>query len=75
LQGVKRVFIGPEFVTVTKNEESDWEVLKTIVFSELMDFFQSNEPVLSSAPAPSVRALRCALQSLLFLSHQNFLKT
>lgn len=38
LEGVARVFLAPEFVSITKNEEADWVYLKTLVLHALGDF-------------------------------------
>lgn len=45
-EAVLRVFIGSSFVTVTKDEDVDWEEIKPIVFADLMEFFSSGEEVL-----------------------------
>lgn len=41
IQGVKSIFFGHDFITVTKDENLDWQYLKTEVLSEIMDFFVS----------------------------------
>jgi Fe-S cluster biogenesis protein NfuA len=43
---VQGVFIGSTFVTVTKDEDSEWDEVKSIVFADLMEFLSSGEPVL-----------------------------
>lgn len=43
---VQRVFIGSTFVTITKDEEAEWDEIKPIVFADLMEFFSSGEEVL-----------------------------
>lgn len=43
---VQRVFIGSSFVTITKDEEVEWDEIKPIVFADLMEFFSSGEEVL-----------------------------
>ncbi|CAI7828933.1 unnamed protein product, partial [Closterium sp. NIES-53] len=47
IDGVARVFLGGDFVTVTKTEESSWDLLKPEIFAALMDFFASGQPVLN----------------------------
>lgn len=50
IEGVKSVFIGPDFVTVTKiNEEIEWKLLKPEIFATLMDFFASGLPVIADS--------------------------
>ena len=43
IEDVEGVFIGQNFVSVTKAEASDWAVLKPIVLSSLMQFIASGE--------------------------------
>ena len=43
IDGVTGVFFGRDFVTVTKSDEHDWEVLKAEVFAKIMDFYASGE--------------------------------
>jgi len=42
---VTGVFFGADFVTVTKSEAFDWEMLKPEVFAKIMDFYASGEAV------------------------------
>tara|TARA_B100000427_G_scaffold230567_1_gene193733 strand:+ start:87 stop:656 length:570 start_codon:yes stop_codon:yes gene_type:complete len=44
--GVDAVFLGPDFITVTKSKDHEWEHLKPGVLGSIMDHFQSGEPVL-----------------------------
>lgn len=48
IDGVKSIFYGPDFLTVTKNEESQWPVLKPEIFSLLMEHLSSGEPVMNA---------------------------
>ena len=41
IDGVTNVFFGTDFVTVTKDEEYTWRVLKPDVFAAIMDHFTS----------------------------------
>ncbi|XP_073995910.1 NFU1 iron-sulfur cluster scaffold homolog, mitochondrial-like [Rhodnius prolixus] len=48
VEGVKSVFFGPDFITVTKvDEEMDWKLIKPEIFATIMDFFSSGLPVLN----------------------------
>mmetsp|Transcript_37634 Transcript_37634/g.91473 ORF Transcript_37634/g.91473 Transcript_37634/m.91473 type:complete len:332 (+) Transcript_37634:140-1135(+) len=40
IDGVKAVYFGAEFVTVTKYAESKWQLIRPEIFSTLMDFFE-----------------------------------
>eukprot|EP00891_Asterochloris_glomerata_P003130 jgi/Astpho2/3130/Aster-03414 len=46
IDGVTNVFFGTDFVTVTKDEEYTWSVLKPDVFAAIMDHFTSGDPLL-----------------------------
>jgi Fe-S cluster biogenesis protein NfuA len=45
VEGVRSVFFGPEFITITKLEDADWAVIKAEVFAIIMDFFASGLPI------------------------------
>eukprot|EP00274_Cyanoptyche_gloeocystis_P006770 CAMPEP_0196667884 /NCGR_PEP_ID=MMETSP1086-20130531/65324_1 /TAXON_ID=77921 /ORGANISM="Cyanoptyche gloeocystis , Strain SAG4.97" /LENGTH=196 /DNA_ID=CAMNT_0042005249 /DNA_START=229 /DNA_END=819 /DNA_ORIENTATION=- len=49
IEGVKGVFFGQDFVTVTKDEESDWQMVKVEVFSKMADFYGSGQPIVLDA--------------------------
>ena len=49
LPGVARVFLGADFVTITKSDLSDWPVLRPEILGVLMDHFVSGRPVVESA--------------------------
>jgi Fe-S cluster biogenesis protein NfuA len=51
IDGVKGVFLGADFVTVTKAEGKNWAALKAPILAALMDHFTSGKPVLASADA------------------------
>jgi Fe-S cluster biogenesis protein NfuA len=41
INGVRSVFFGPDFVTVSKESDADWPLLKPEVFSKIMEHFTS----------------------------------
>ena len=43
VDGVNGVFFGSDFITITKQEEIDWQVLKPIVLSSIMDHYKSGD--------------------------------
>jgi hypothetical protein len=50
IDGVKGVFFGEDFVSVTKNsEDEDWALIKPDVFATLMDYIQSGKPIITDA--------------------------
>ncbi len=48
IEGVKAVFYGPDFVTVSKDSENPWAVLKPEIYSILMEFFSSGQSLFRS---------------------------
>ena len=53
LDGIRNVFLGHDYVTVTKHEENPWNVVKPEIFATIMDFFSSGLPVLTDGLPPS----------------------
>ncbi len=49
LDGVRRVFFGQEFLTVTKSEDTDWAHLKAPILAAVMDHFTDGRPLLRDA--------------------------
>lgn len=48
IDGVKSVFLGPDFITITKdNDDTEWSTIKAEVFATVMDFFTSGLPVVN----------------------------
>jgi Fe-S cluster biogenesis protein NfuA len=47
--GVAGVFLGSDFVTVTKADDSDWSHIKPGILGAIMEHFQSGEPVVEGA--------------------------
>jgi Fe-S cluster biogenesis protein NfuA len=46
LEGVARVFLGGDFITVTKTDEITWQALKPQVLAVIMEHFVSGRPVI-----------------------------
>ena len=51
IDGVAGVFLGSEFVTVTKTAEKNWQVLKPMVLGAIMDHFTAGAPVMEAGDA------------------------
>ncbi|TIA91985.1 hypothetical protein E3P99_00825 [Wallemia hederae] len=51
IDDVRSVFYGPDFVTVSKQEDSQWNVLKPEIYSILMEHFSSQAPLFRDAAA------------------------
>ena len=46
IEGVAGVFFGSDFITITKNENLDWQILKPLVLGSISDHYNSGEEVL-----------------------------
>jgi Fe-S cluster biogenesis protein NfuA len=46
LPGVARVFLGGDFISVTRNDELSWQALKPQVLGAIMDHFVAGRPVI-----------------------------
>jgi Fe-S cluster biogenesis protein NfuA len=51
VEGVVGVFLGSDFVTVTKTAGHSWDVLKPMVLGAIMDHYTSGEPVTEASTA------------------------
>ena len=49
VDGVTRVFLGSDFVTVTKADDADWALLRPRVLGAIMEHYLSGLPVLEGA--------------------------
>jgi Fe-S cluster biogenesis protein NfuA len=59
IEGVNGVFLGSDFVTVTKKEGREWQLLKPSILGAIMEHFTAGKPVLlesDAAPAASAAA-------------------
>jgi Fe-S cluster biogenesis protein NfuA len=56
LPEVTGVFLGAEFVTVTKNDEGDWYRLKPAILAVIMEHFTAGRPVMLGKPATGTAA-------------------
>ena len=46
LSGVAGVFLGADFITVSKDQEADWFELKPVVLGAIMEHFTTGAPVI-----------------------------
>ena len=51
--GVRRVFLGSDFLTVTKAPDLEWRQLKAPILAAIMEHFTSGAPVIAGAAAPA----------------------
>jgi len=50
IEGVKGVFFGHDFITVTKHDDEgyEWKIMKPEIFATIMDFFSSGLPIINA---------------------------
>jgi len=51
LAEVNGVFLGGDFITVTKTDDSDWFQIKPAVLAAIMEHFTTGQPVITGAAA------------------------
>ncbi|MGB3315085.1 MAG: NifU family protein [Albidovulum sp.] len=56
VEGVTGVFLGTDFVTVTKAEAVLWDHIKPAILGAIMEHFQSGQPVIEGERAESAHA-------------------
>ena len=49
IEGVEGVFFGSDFITITKNETFEWQVMKPSVLGGIIDHFNSNDKTVEKA--------------------------
>lgn len=55
--GVKRIFFGSDFITVTKAEGHEWHVMKPALLGAIMEHFTTGQPAVTESPtAPAALA-------------------
>jgi len=55
--GVTGVFFGTDFVTVTKDDATEWDHVKPAILGAVMEHYQSGKPVMEGAQAASGHAV------------------
>ena len=54
-EGVIGVFLGADFITVTKSGDKEWDVMKPLILGAIMEHFQSGRPVIEADDADKKR--------------------
>jgi Fe-S cluster biogenesis protein NfuA len=57
VDGVRGVFLGHDFITVTKADAVAWEHVKPAILGAIMEHFQSGAPVMEGGAAASGHAI------------------
>lgn len=45
IKGIESIFLGRDFITITKSEDAKWPEIKTEILATIMDFYVSGKPV------------------------------
>ncbi len=53
LNGVTGVFYGSDFISVTKDDDADWEALKTLIMAAIMDHAMTGMPLFREGMEPN----------------------
>lgn len=51
VEGVRGVFLGGDFITVTKAADADWQPLKPLLLAAVLQHYESGDPAVSAPPA------------------------
>lgn len=51
VSGVTRVFLGPDFLSVSKHADADWKQVRPLVLAAIMDFYMAGFPVMNDGSA------------------------
>ena len=46
VKGVESIFLGKDFITITKSEDAKWPEIKTEIMATIMDFYVSGKPIM-----------------------------
>ena len=58
VEGVTRVFYGRDYITVTKKDDLDWNVLKPDILSVITDHYSKNQPLFTEEPQAEDTAIK-----------------
>ena len=58
VEGVTGVYLGGDFISVTKAEGEDWHLLKPAVLGAIMEHFLSGDPVALEGAEPAAAGAR-----------------
>ena len=51
IEGVREVFLGPDFITVAKDDDREWYLLKPAILGVVMEHFVAGRPVVLAGAA------------------------
>lgn len=56
IEDVSAIFLGRDFITVTKKEQGDWNILRPLLLTAIMDHYTAGKPVIEEPKKPEPRA-------------------
>lgn len=48
VEGISGVYLGADFITATKSDDKEWEIMKPQILGAIMEHFQSGQEVIDS---------------------------
>ena len=48
VEGVEGVFFGSDFITITKNQSLDWQVMKPLILGSILDHYNSGDVTINN---------------------------
>ncbi|MDH3235345.1 MAG: NifU family protein [Alphaproteobacteria bacterium] len=60
VDGVRGVFLGSDFITITKGDDQEWHVMKPTILGAIMEHFTAGKPVIKQEAADAAEAERQA---------------
>jgi Fe-S cluster biogenesis protein NfuA len=51
VEGITRVYLASDFITVTKSDDKDWDIMKPRILLTIMQHFQSGNPTITGSAA------------------------
>lgn len=49
-EGVQTVFYGPDFISISKSEDAEWQNIKPLIFGIVTDFYNNDSPLFTDLP-------------------------
>ena len=68
VDGVEGVFFGSDFITITKNQSLDWQVMKPLILGSIMDHYNSGDTTINISKKGEDNSLICFTISVSFSS-------
>ena len=75
VEGVGGVFLGSDFVTVTKVDGKTWQVLKPAILGIIMEHFAANRPAILESTAAPAAATEAGEESEIVTQIKDLLET